>query len=215
MSIAPFHVLAKPIGPICNLDCKYCLYLEKETLYSQVSKWAMPPEVLESHIRQYIEQQTNEIFFAWQSAEPMLPGVEYFQQIVALETRHANGKQIHNAFQTNGVLLDDIWRRFLAENKFVVGNSIDGPHELHRFAVTDDGEPGLNYFWAAYKKFFRHIDPYMKFMANQLAQEQALAKAMQCLHTQDVSIAMAKAGRNDLCPCGSGKTFKRCCGVLN
>jgi uncharacterized protein len=214
MSIAPFHVLAKPIGPICNLDCKYCFYLEKETLYPQASKWAMPPEVLESHIRQYIQQQTNEIFFACQSAEPAL-GVEYFQQTVALETRYANGKQIHNAFQNNGALLDDIWRRFLAENKFLVGNSIDGPHELHSFAVPDDGEPRLNYLCAAYEGFFRHIDPYMKFTANQPAQEQALTKTMQVLPTQDINIAMAEAGRNDLCPCVSGKKFKCCCGVLN
>src|SRR5665213_352045 len=98
-------------------------------MYPQAFKWAMPPDVLESYIRQYIEQQqTNEIFLAWQGGEPTLLGVEYFQQIVALEAMHANGKRIHNAFQTNGALLDDIRGRFLAENKFLVGNSIDGLH---------------------------------------------------------------------------------------
>ncbi len=55
MSSTNFHVLAKPIGPICNLDCKYCFYLEKESLYPQVSKWAMREEVLDSYIRQYVE----------------------------------------------------------------------------------------------------------------------------------------------------------------
>jgi uncharacterized protein len=140
MSVAPFHVLAKPIGPICNLDCTYCFYLEKETLYPQASKWAMASDVLESYIRQYIEQQqTNEISFAWQGGEPTLLGVEYFQQVVALEARYAKGKRIHNAFQTNGVLLDDIWGRFFAENDFLVGISIDGPRVLHDAYRVDKG----------------------------------------------------------------------------
>ncbi|HEY5212690.1 MAG TPA: hypothetical protein VIJ38_06685 [Acidobacteriaceae bacterium] len=65
MSVAPFHVLAKPIGPICNLDCKYCFYLEKETLYPQASKWAIPPDLLESYIRQYIEQQQTNKLLNW------------------------------------------------------------------------------------------------------------------------------------------------------
>src|SRR6266480_2773502 len=42
-----FHVMSKPIGPICNLDCKYCFYLEKEKLYSDERKWKMSDEVLE------------------------------------------------------------------------------------------------------------------------------------------------------------------------
>src|SRR5260370_1273657 len=143
MSIAPIHVLAKPIGPICNLDCKYCFYLEKEALYPSTSQWAMPPEVLDSFIRQYIEQQdTDEINFAWQGGEPTLLGVEYFEQVVALEAKYANGKHIHNAFQTNGVLLDDRWGRFLRENQFLVGISIDGPRELHdAYRVDKGGQP--------------------------------------------------------------------------
>ena len=104
MGIPYIHVLAKPVGPICNLDCKYCFYLEKEVLFPNTSKWEMSPEVLESFIRQYIEQQNaEEIYFAWQGGEPTLLGVDYFEEIVALENKYANGKHIHNAFQTNGV----------------------------------------------------------------------------------------------------------------
>jgi uncharacterized protein len=46
-----FHVLAKPVGPICNLDCKYCFYLEKEKLYPGESQWRMSDEVLEEYVR--------------------------------------------------------------------------------------------------------------------------------------------------------------------
>lgn len=432
MSITPIHVLAKPIGPICNLDCKYCFYLEKEVLYPNTSKWAMPNDVLDSFIRQYIEQQnTEEIHFAWQGGEPTLLGVDYFEQVVALEKKYANGKRISNAFQTNGVLLDDRWGRFLAQNEFLVGISIDGPREMHdfyrvdkggqpsfnrvmrgietlkrnhvqfntlttvhransyyplevyrflkemgsgvmqfipiverasqqttsngltlitptfgdharvtdwsveplqygkflcaifdewvrhdvgqqfvqlfdvslqmwsrmqsslcvfretcgsalaiehggdlyscdhfvypenrlgnimeqplaelagspqqmdfgaakrdslpqqclqcdvrfacngecpkhRFAHTRDGEPGLNYLCAGYMKFFRHVDPYMRFMTYQLGRQQAPANVMRWVHEQDVASAMSAAGRNDPCPCGSGHKFKRCCAV--
>ncbi|MEM6313514.1 MAG: radical SAM protein, partial [Planctomycetota bacterium] len=128
----PFHVMTKPIGPICNLDCKYCFYLEKEVLYDGERKWAMPPDVLERYIAQYIHSQPGrDVSFAWQGGEPTLLGVRFFRKVVELQQQYADGKQITNAFQTNGTLLDDEWGAFLAENKFLVGLSIDGPEELH------------------------------------------------------------------------------------
>ena len=132
-----------PIGPICNLDCKYCFYLEKESLYPLVEKWAMDPDVLESYIRQYIEaQDTPQIAFAWQGGEPTLLGVDYFRHVVELEKKYANGKQISNAFQTNGVLLNDEWAELFLENRFLVGISIDGPRELHdAYRVDKSGQP--------------------------------------------------------------------------
>jgi uncharacterized protein len=142
----PFHVLAKPIGPICNLDCRYCFYLEKEHLYPQERKWAMPPDVLESFIRQYIEaQETDEIYFAWQGGEPTLLGVEFFQTVVEIQRKYAGGKIIHNALQTNGTLLDDHWCRFLREHDFLIGLSIDGPAELHdAYRVDKNGRPSFD-----------------------------------------------------------------------
>jgi serine-type anaerobic sulfatase-maturating enzyme len=140
MSGSNFHVLAKPIGPICNLDCKYCFYLEKEALYPSVSQWAMPDEVLESYIRQYIEAQNSaSIQFAWQGGEPTLLGVDYFRKVVRLQTRFANGKRIENALQTNGVLLNEDWARFLKDEDFLVGISIDGPRRLHDAYRVDKG----------------------------------------------------------------------------
>ena len=135
--------MAKPTGPICNLDCKYCFYLEKENLYPGKHDWAMSDEVLESYIRQYVEAQAAPtITFAWQGGEPTLLGVDFFHKVVELEHKYANGKQIANAFQTNGVLLNDSWGEFLAENGFLVGLSIDGPRDLHNhYRVNKGGKP--------------------------------------------------------------------------
>ena len=140
MPAAGFHILTKPIGPICNLDCKYCFYLEKEALYPSASKWAMPDDVLESYVRQYIETQPIEtVHFAWQGGEPTLLGVDFFRKVVRLQSKYANGKTIENALQTNGTLLDDTWAEFLSEQKWLVGISIDGPRELHDAYRLDKG----------------------------------------------------------------------------
>lgn len=141
-----FHIMAKPTGPICNLDCKYCFYLEKEHLYPNTSRWRMSDEVLETYIRQYIEAQDAPIVsFAWQGGEPTILGVGFFRRVVELEKKYANGKQVQNAFQTNGVLLDDGWGAFLAENHFLVGLSIDGPRILHdKYRVDKGGQPTFN-----------------------------------------------------------------------
>ena len=136
------HVIAKPIGPLCNLDCSYCFYLEKEHLYPHVSNWAMSDQVLESFIRQYIEtQDVPEIGFAWQGGEPTLLGVDFFRRVVRLQRRYANGRKITNAFQTNGVLLDDLWGEFLAREGFLVGLSIDGPPAFHNVHVSAPDPP--------------------------------------------------------------------------
>lgn len=141
--LSGFHIMAKPTGPICNLDCKYCFYLEKESLYPKTANWAMADDILETYISQYIQaQSTPVISFAWQGGEPTLLGVGYFRKVVQLEHKYANGKRVENAFQTNGILLDDQWGEFLAENKFLVGLSIDGPRRLHdKYRVDKGGQP--------------------------------------------------------------------------
>ncbi|MBP6863825.1 MAG: anaerobic sulfatase maturase [Candidatus Didemnitutus sp.] len=137
---APFHLMTKPMGSKCNLDCTYCFYLEKEHLYAGESSFRMSPEVLEAYIRDYIAAQPGPLVsFAWQGGEPTLAGVEFFRRAVALQQRYANGKTIENALQTNGTLLDDEWGEFLAANKFLVGLSIDGPAALHDAYRVDKG----------------------------------------------------------------------------
>lgn len=127
-----FHVMTKPVGPICNLGCKYCFYLEKERLFPPSEKFRMSDDLLEAYIKQYIEgQSTAEITFGWQGGEPTLLGVEFFQKVVDLQKKYANGKAIHNSLQTNGTLLDDCWAEFFAAHGFLIGLSVDGPARLH------------------------------------------------------------------------------------
>ena len=81
----------------------------------------------------------------------------------------------------------------------------------NRFTETPDGEPGLNYLCAGYKAFFNHIDEPMRVMAGLLRRDRAPAAIMQILKAQEQE-ALAHVGRNDPCPCGSGRKFKQCHG---
>lgn len=421
-----FHIIAKPIGPRCNLQCTYCFYLEKEKLYPPNTRWIMSDEVLESFIRQHLAaNDTPVVNFTWQGGEPTLLGIDFFRKAIQFQQRYANGKHIENALQTNGVLLTDEWCEFLAHHKFLVGLSLDGPETLHdqyrlnragrgsfqavmqglellkkhgvdfnlltvvnatnsrqplavyrflkqigsgyiqfipiverksqqpsslaspddvgssvtdwsvdplrfgqflidifdewvrndvgrqyiqlfevalqswlgiqqglclfvetcgkalalehngdlyscdhfvypknrlgnilqqplaelvlseqqikfgqdkrdllpkycqdctvrfachgecpknRFTTTPDGEPGLNYLCPGYKQFLNHIKPYMQFMADELRQRRPPANVMHWARERDKGFPDRNPGRNDPCPCGSGKKFKKCCG---
>lgn len=128
----PFHLMAKPVGPLCNLRCRYCFYLEKDAIFPSRTTRRMDDSILEEFVRQYIESQPGaHVDFAWQGGEPTLLGVEYFRKAIDLQRRFANGKTIRNALQTNGTLLDDEWGAFLSDNDFLVGISLDGPRALH------------------------------------------------------------------------------------
>jgi len=136
-----FQVFVKPIGSICNLDCHYCYYLEKERLYPEGEKFQMRYEVLEEYIIQHIDASPEAVIrFSWHGGEPTVLGLDYFRKVVELQRKHLPpGKSIVNGVQTNGTLLDEEWCRFFAGEGFAVGLSLDGPPELHnRFRVTKD-----------------------------------------------------------------------------
>ena len=138
-----FHLLAKPRGAICNLDCKYCFYLSKEQLY-EGSTFRMTDETLETYIRQLIESHNvPEVTVAWQGGEPTLMGLDFFRQSIVYENEYARpGMHIQNTIQTNGTLINDEWAAFFKENNFLVGLSIDGPREMHdHYRVDRQGAP--------------------------------------------------------------------------
>jgi uncharacterized protein len=127
-----FMVMAKPIGPVCNLNCTYCYYLEKEKLYSDTGSFKMTDEVLESFIKQFIEsQEVPTVTFTWQGGEPTLLGLDFFKKAVELQQKYRGSKKIENTFQTNGTRLTEDWCRFFKKCNFLVGISIDGPAEIH------------------------------------------------------------------------------------
>ena len=129
---APFHLLAKPTGAVCNLGCSYCFFLSKEMLYPE-SNFRMSDEVLSHYVRQLVQAQPGpEVQVAWQGGEPTLMGLDFYRRSVELVNRHLSlGQRAIYTFQTNGVLIDEEWATFLAEYGFLVGISIDGARELH------------------------------------------------------------------------------------
>ena len=141
---AAFHVMAKPTGAVCNLDCEYCFFLSKEMLYPG-SRFRMVVELQETYIRQLLEAHAHvpEVVVAWQGGEPTLMGLDFFRRSISLQRRYAEpGQRILNTLQTNGTLLDDDWGVFLKENEFLVGISVDGPREMHdAYRVDKGGKP--------------------------------------------------------------------------
>ena len=126
------HVVAKPIGPVCNLNCEYCFYLEKQALFGPGEKYRMSEKVLSAFITNYITSQpTPVVEFVWQGGEPTLLGINFFKRVIELQKHFVGAKTITNSLQTNGTLLTAEWCRFLKKHNFMVGISLDGPREIH------------------------------------------------------------------------------------
>jgi uncharacterized protein len=139
-----FHLLAKPTGAICNLDCEYCFFLSKEMLYPG-SRFRMADDLLESYLRQLIEAHARspEVTVAWQGGEPTMMGLDFFRRSVELAEQHRMPHQrIAYTIQTNATLIDDEWAAFFKEHDFLVGVSIDGPKEIHDAYRVDKGGKG-------------------------------------------------------------------------
>jgi uncharacterized protein len=138
----PFTLLIKPAGPDCNIACEYCFYSSKTSLFGQ-GKHRMSDEVLDKLVSSYVGLQFDMSSFAWQGGEPMLMGLDFYKKVVDLQQAYgADGQVVTNALQTNGILLDEKWCSFLAEYKFLVGISCDGPKEYHdyyRRTRSDEG----------------------------------------------------------------------------
>jgi len=158
-----YHAMIKPVGAICNIDCTYCYYLHKQQLLGSNTKFQITDEILEAHIRQYIEgQDRDEVVFSWQGGEPTLLGLAFFEKVIQLEQQYKKpGQRIENDLQTNGTLLTDDWGAFLKRNKFLVGLSIDGPEELHDvYRITKEGKPTFAKVFAASQMLHRHGVPF-------------------------------------------------------
>ncbi len=126
------HVVAKPTGPVCNLNCEYCFYLEKQALFGAGTHYRMSDGVLSAFISNYITSQpTPVVEFVWQGGEPTLLGVDFFKRVVELQKTFSGTRTVTNSLQTNGTLLTDEWCAFLKQNNFMVGISLDGPQEVH------------------------------------------------------------------------------------
>ncbi len=157
----PFHLICKPAGPLCNLDCEYCFYLSKLNEYNKKgNEYFMTDATLKLFIRQYIQRQpaqAKEVNFVWQGGEPTLLGVNFFRKAVTFQKMYKRkGMEISNSFQTNGILINDEWCKFLKENNFLVGISIDGPQELHdKYRKFKNGKGSFDGAMEAVKLFHK------------------------------------------------------------
>jgi uncharacterized protein len=138
----PFTLLIKPSGSDCNINCEYCFYKDRAPEFGQ-GRQRMNDEVLEGLIRDFMQLRFPVVGFAWQGGEPTLMGLDFYRRAVELQKKYGRpGQQVSNKLQTNGILLDAKWCRFLHENKFLAGISIDGPKEFHDYYRVDRSGSG-------------------------------------------------------------------------
>ena len=139
-----FHLLVKPTGAVCNLDCKYCFFLSKEILYPG-SRFRMAEDLLETYIRQLLEAHHGvpEVTIAWQGGEPTLMGLDFFKRSIELVEKYSKpGQIVEHTIQTNGTKIDKDWAEFFKRHSFLVGLSVDGPKELHDAYRVNKGGGG-------------------------------------------------------------------------
>ncbi len=146
MQLKPFNIMVFPNGPICNMDCEYCYYKEKRNLYNNKNNMKMSYELLELFIKNYLDLHPGiNIPFIWQGGEPTLRGFDFFQKAVCFQKKYLpNGKRYRNIIQTNGINLDEKWIHFFKKENFLIGLSLDGPENIHRYYRTD--EQGKDHF---------------------------------------------------------------------
>lgn len=154
-----FQIFTKPVGAVCNLRCSYCYYLARKDLYADRGSFQMSDKLLEKYISQHIEATTDDVvMFSWHGGEPTLAGLDFYRKALVLQKKYNSaGKRIINGIQTNGTLLNDEWCRFLADENFLTGISMDGPEEYHdRYRKGRDGSGSFRQVMRGYellKKF--------------------------------------------------------------
>jgi uncharacterized protein len=154
-----FQVFVKPVGAECNLSCRYCYYLKKKEISSNKGFSHMKDEVLENYIVRHVEASTEPIiFFSWHGGEPTLAGLDFYRKVVNLQNRYApSGQTIVNGIQTNAILLNEEWAKFLADEGFFVGVSIDGPEELHnKYRISKDNNGSFRKTLKGYELLKKH-----------------------------------------------------------
>ncbi len=160
-------VLVKPAGPDCNLNCMYCFYLKKAALFAANPVHRMSGEVQEELIRQVMQQGGPMVSFAWQGGEPTLMGLPFFERAIELEKKYGRNQSVGNGLQTNGILLDSEWAKFLRNYDWLVGLSLDGPAHIHDHYRRDKGN--------------RETHPRVADSAKMLLDNQVAVNALCCL----------------------------------
>lgn len=126
-------LLIKPASAVCNLDCSYCFYLDRDAdPYKSLPARRMTIETLERLVDTWLFYSYPASTFAFQGGEPTLAGLPFFEKLVEFQKHYGrNGQSVANALQTNAMLLDDNWAKLFKEYNWLLGVSLDGPQEVN------------------------------------------------------------------------------------
>lgn len=131
-NMPPINVLIKPASSGCNLHCKYCFYNDVAHIIEKENYGIMSLDTLEALVKKVFEYGDREVGFAFQGGEPTLAHLDFYKNLIYLQKKYNVKKiRVNNAIQTNGVIIDNEWSEFLANNNFLVGLSLDGPKDIH------------------------------------------------------------------------------------
>lgn len=136
----PRSVMIKPASSSCNLRCRYCFYADEAAVRGVANYGIMRDTTLETLISKFLSSAQGSCSFVFQGGEPTLAGLDFFKKVVLFERKYnTKNLKIFNALQTNGMVLEDEWCAFLANNHFLVGLSLDGVKDTHDLCrVTPD-----------------------------------------------------------------------------
>jgi uncharacterized protein len=139
--VPPISVLIKAASSKCNLNCEYCFYHDVANNRTVADFGFMSLETIEVIIKKVLQFASGYSTFSFQGGEPTLCGIDFFKSIIELQQKHnVNKVSINNCIQTNGVLIDRRWAEFLHDHNFLVGLSLDGPHDYHdKYRVNTGG----------------------------------------------------------------------------
>ena len=154
----PLSIMIKPASSLCNMRCRYCFYHDVSDIRQVKSFGIMSEETAENLIKKALRFADGEsVAFAFQGGEPLIAGMDYFKSFVRKVSEHnTKGSRIFYGLQTNGTLVNDEWADFFAENKFLVGLSLDGDYKANRFRVDENGDNTYEKIISAAEIFKKH-----------------------------------------------------------
>lgn len=132
MKMPPINILIKPASSNCNLNCKYCFYYDVAENREVKNFGIMSFDTLEVLVKKAFDYGEHFVGFAFQGGEPTLAGLDFYRKLIEFQKKYNTKKiRVSNSIQTNGTLINNEWAKFLSENNFLVGLSLDGPKEIH------------------------------------------------------------------------------------
>ncbi len=139
-------ILLKPASSLCNLRCKYCFYADVSQQREIISCGIMEEATVDAILKNLaiVLEPGDRMRFLFQGGEPTLAGLSFFQRFVDKVSAWDANIEVSYSLQTNGILLDEEWCRFLKDNDFLVGVSWDILPDCHDAVRVDATGRGTN-----------------------------------------------------------------------